>query len=458
MRPQLPALARPAAVAGMAGLAVGLGVLAGLHPAAALAASAGCLFVAAVLSNLLVGVYLFAVVAFVEVLPGVGGSVSFAKFAGALLALSWLATLAARGRFGDEFAARHPAATRIGVAFVAWAALSLLWAPDLGTGFTALTRYALNLLLVVIVFSAIRTRRHVIVLLGVFVAGALVSGAYGLLFTDVASGADPARLGGAGVDANGLAALLVAALVLAAALATVDELPRGWRIAFGLCAVLAAAGIAATLSRSGLVSLAVALLAGLALAGRDRRLGMTALAIAALVGFVVYFTAFAPDAAQRITRAGGEGRPDLYTISWRMIEAHPVQGIGVGNFQVASVDYLLRPGLIRRSDFIVDDPKVAHNVYLQVTAELGVVGIALFGFLLAFALRCALEAARWFRRARDPAMDVLSRAVLVAALGLLASNLFVSEQFSKPLWLLLGLGPVLLAIARREAAVREATA
>jgi O-antigen ligase len=141
-----------------------------------------------------------------------------------------------------------------------------------------------------------------------------------------------------------------------------------------------------------------------------------------------------------------------------MIEAHPVQGVGVGNFQVTSVDYLLRPGLIQRSDFIVDDPKVAHNIYLQVTAELGVVGIALFGFLLAFALRCALEAARWFRRARDPAMDVLSRAVLVASLGLLASNLFVSEQFSKPLWLLLGLGPVLLAIARREAAGREVTA
>jgi hypothetical protein len=86
------------------------------------------------------------------------------------------------------------------------------------------------------------------------------------------------------------------------------------------------------------------------------------------------------------------------------------------------------------------------------------VGIAPFGFLLAFALRCALKAARNFRRARDPVMDVISRAVLVAAVGLLASNLFVSEHFSKPLWLLLGLGPVLLAIARREAAGPEVVA
>jgi len=444
-------------VAGLAGLAVGLGVLAGLNPQAAIAAGVGCVFVAAVLSNLLVGVYLFGLVAFLEVLPGLGGGVSFAKFAGALLALSWLATLASRRGLGDEFVTRHPAAARMGALFVAWAALSLLWAPEVGTGMEALTRYALNLLLVVIVFSAIRTRRHVLVLLAIFVGGALLSGAYGLLFAHV--GEDATRLGGAGVDANFLAGLLVAALVLAAALATVDEVPRAGRLAAGLCVVLAAAGVAATVSRSGLVSLAVVLLAGLALAGRGRRLGVLVLAVIAVAGFTAYFTAVAPrDAAYRITHAGDEGRFDLYTIGWRMIAARPVQGVGVGNFQAASVDYLLRPGVIERSEFIVDTPKSTHNIYLQVAAELGVVGIALFAFLLGFAIRCALEAARRFGRAGDPAMDLVSRAVAVATLGVLASNAFVSEQFSKPLWLLLALGPVLLAIARRETAARQAPA
>jgi O-antigen ligase len=396
-------------------------------------------------------------VAFLEVLPGLGG-VSFAKFAGALLALSWLATLASRGGLGDEFVARHPAAARAGALFVAWAALSLLWAPDVGTGFTALTRYALNLLLVVIVFSAVRTRRHVLVLLAIFVGGALLSGAYGLLFAGAGT-VGAARLGGAGVDANFLAALLVAALVLAAALAALHEVPRGGRLVAGLCVVLAAAGVAATVSRSGLVSLAVVLLAGLAVAGRGRRLGVLALAVVAVAGFAAYFTAIAPrDAADRLTHAGGEGRPDLYTIGGRMIEAHPVQGVGVGNFTVASVDYLLRPGAIERPEFIVDTPKVTHNVYLQVAAELGVVGIALFAFLLGFAIRCALEAARRFARAGDRSMDLVSRAVAVATLGVLASDFFVSEQFSKPLWLLLALGPVLLAIARRETAARDVAA
>jgi O-antigen ligase len=447
-------------VAALGGLAVGLGVLAGLAPEAALGVSVGCVLVAAVLWSLLAGVYLFGLVAFVEVLPGLGGGVSFAKLAGALLALSWLATLASRRGLGDELLARHPAAVRVGGLFLAWAALSLLWAPDVGTGFTALQRYALNLLLVVIVFSAVRTRRHVLVLLAVFVGGALASAAYGLLFARSETiGSQAARLGGAGVDANLLAALLVAALVLAAALAALDEVPRAGRLAAGLCVVLAAAGVAATVSRSGLVSLGVVLVAGLALAGRGRRLGMVMLAVAALAGFGAYFAAAAPrGVADRFVQAGDEGRLDLWTIGSRMVEARPLQGVGVGNFQVASVDYLLRPGTITRSEFVVDTPKVAHNVYLQVAAELGLVGLALFGFLLGFGIRCALLAAHRFARAGDPAMDLVSRAVAVATLGVLASNLFLSEQFSKPLWLLVALGPVLLAIARREAAARGAPA
>jgi putative inorganic carbon (HCO3(-)) transporter len=308
------------------------------------------------------------------------------------------------------------------------------------------------------VFSAIRTRRHVIVLLAVFVGGVLLSGAYGLLLAGSGTaGTDLERLGGAGVNANVLAALLVAALTIAVALAAVRDLPRVARLAAGGCAVLAAAGVAATVSRSGLISLATVLLAGLAVAGRGRRLPIAALAVVALAGFIAYFAMLAPrDEAHRITGGGTEGRLDLWTVGLRMVADRPAQGVGVGNFQVASAHYLLRPGVIQRSDLIVNTPKVAHNVYLQVAAELGIFGLALFAFLLGFAIRCALLAAGRFARGGDRTMELVSRAVAVATLGVLASNVFASEQFSKPLWLLLALGPVLLAIAGRGTA-REPT-
>jgi O-antigen ligase len=130
-----------------------------------------------------------------------------------------------------------------------------------------------------------------------------------------------------------------------------------------------------------------------------------------------------------------------------MVQAHPVTGVGVGNFKTSSVHYLLKPGAIKRDEFIVDTPKVAHNTYLQVLAELGIPGLVLFMFIIVFSLSSGWRAARIFDRRGDLRMELLARGILVALVGLLAADVFISEEFSKQLWLLLGLCPALLAIA-----------
>jgi O-antigen ligase len=167
-------------------------------------------------------------------------------------------------------------------------------------------------------------------------------------------------------------------------------------------------------------------------------------------GAFVYFGFYASsDAASRVTSFGsGTGRTDIWTVGWRMVQAHPIEGVGVGNYQTSSIHYLLEPGAILRDEFIVDTPKVAHNTYLQVFAELGTVGLALFLSIIGFSLLSVLRAARIFERLGDPRMELISRALLVALCGVLAADFFISEEFSKQLWLLLGLGPALLGIAR----------
>jgi hypothetical protein len=47
-------------------------------------------------------------------------------------------------------------------------------------------------------------------------------------------------------------------------------------------------------------------------------------------------------------------------------------------------------------------------------------------------------------------MEMIARATLVGLTGILAADFFVSGQFSKQLWLLLGLGPALLAMSGRK--------
>jgi O-antigen ligase len=121
------------------------------------------------------------------------------------------------------------------------------------------------------------------------------------------------------------------------------------------------------------------------------------------------------------------------------------------------VHYLIAPGTIRRSDLIVDQPKVAHNIYLHILAEMGIVGLVPFLLILAFSLRCALLAGREFGRRGDTAFDLVSRSVFVGLIGILSADFFASEQFSKQLWLLLGIGPALLAMAQRRDEAEQRT-
>ena len=70
-----------------------------------------------------------------------------------------------------------------------------------------------------------------------------------------------------------------------------------------------------------------------------------------------------------------------------MVEDKPVTGVGSGNFNVSSIHYLLvsraRSSATSSSS---TRPKVAHNSYLQVLAELGIVGLALFLTIIGFAI------------------------------------------------------------------------
>jgi O-antigen ligase len=206
-----------------------------------------------------------------------------------------------------------------------------------------------------------------------------------------------------------------------------------------------------TLSRAGLIALALVLLVGIMLAGRWRTRAITVTVIAAL-GVVSYFAFFTtPYERERITRVqGGAGRIDLWTVGWRMAEDKPLTGVGAGNYKENSPKYLIsEPGPIVRDDFILDRPKETHNIYLQVLAELGVPGLLLFLSVIGFSLVCTGRAARAFKALGERRLQALAWAFLLALIAILVTDFFQSEQFSKQLWLLLALGPALLALSRR---------
>ena len=445
--------------AGIFGLTVAIGALAGYEPKLAIAAALGLAFVVVAIGDLAFGVAIFAVLTYLELAPVAGGgpAVSFAKLAGLTLAISWLATLTTgRGGRARLFFSSHPAMTAAMVFFVVWAALSATWAEDPGPTSGAVGRLALNVALVPIIFTALREAKHLRwVAVGV-VAGAFLAATYGLITTPNAAevavsqtaAGDLNRISGTVGDPNMLASVLVVGIIMALTLALDRTRSAPLRIGCVGVALLSMSAVFATASRGGIVALAAALFAAVALGGPLRPRFALAAVTVVVVG-VGYFAIFASAAqVDRLSVSdGGAGRTDIWKIGWRMVEANPVHGVGAGNFPVSSIHYLLEPGAILRDEFIVDRPAVAHNMYLEVLAELGVVGLTLFLTFILISLSTGIKAARKFDELGEDGLALIARGIAVGLISTLAADVFLSNEVGKLLWLLIALGPATLSVA-----------
>ncbi len=436
----------------LVGLAVLIGVVAGINPKYAITGAFGLAFVMLVLVDITFGLCAFTFLSFLELLlVSQDRSFSFLKVAGFLLLLSWVASISTSREHDKSFIASHPQFTFVLIAFLSWATLSAYWAEAPGRAYDTSWRYLQNMILFLIVYTAIRNRTHVKQLCWSWVAGATFATVPAILNPPQSDGDLTTRISGTIGDPNELAALLVAGTAFAIALSVVSKDKPLARVAAIGAATLFLFGIFYTVSRGGLVALAIAIVAACLMSGRYR-VQATLVGVVTALFVVVYFSSIAGvDQRDRVTQLkGGSGRSDIWRVGWRMVEDKPVIGVGSGNFNVSSIHYLLvKPGAIERDEFIVDTPKVAHNSYLQILAELGIVGLTMFLLIIGFALRCALKAARWFGRAGDSQMEIVARAMVVALVGILAADFFLTEQYGKQLWLLLGLGPALLGVARR---------
>ncbi len=442
------------AAIGLVGIVLGL--TAAVDPMLALAGAAGVALAGVVLVSPVTGVCMLLAVSFFEDFAEATGGPSLTKVLGLLLALAWLGGVAVASRAGmrpQGLVARQPALAAALALFTVWTVVSFVWATDLPLATDSVSRFALNFALFPIVLAFVVEARHVVALFAVFVAASVASIGYGLLTDPSAGEPTEGRLAGAGINPNELGAVLVVAVVFGVALGLV----RSWhplvRVAAFAGAAISTVGIFLTLSRGALFGLAVAMLvAPLVLGPGRRRAVLVVMATAALCAVAWFGIVASESSRERVTNPsaeGGSGRSDLWRVGWRMVEDHPVLGVGVGNFPARSVDYLLRPGSTENDAYIVDTPKVPHNIYLAVLSELGIVGLLLFVAILVTALAAAIRAAREFERRSRPVLDLLSRALFLGIVGYLAALFFSSQLFEKQLWLLLAAAPALLAIAQR---------
>jgi len=318
------------------------------------------------------------------------------------------------------------------------------------------------MILVFIVFSAIREPRHLWWVLSAFVGGAALSAVVGLggvTQPESAPGAQDRLIGGIG-DPNELASVLLPALAFALFALCVVRSPLLRLLLLG-SALIVAVALFRTQSRGGIVGLGVMLPAALVLAGPVRARAVAASLATVALGVFYYVLVAPPQALSRITQFGnGSGRTDLWHVAIRMFENHPVVGVGVGNFQTLEPSYSISNFNLRFTGFIVDVVQPVHNTFLHFLVELGVIGFALYASVIVGACVLALRAIKLFSAYGEHDLEILTRGLLVGTIGMLAAFTFISANYEKELPLLLGIlaGAFTIARAHAESANQDADA
>jgi putative inorganic carbon (hco3(-)) transporter len=134
-------------------------------------------------------------------------------------------------------------------------------------------------------------------------------------------------------------------------------------------------------------------------------------------------------------------RYDAWSAAAELAVENPLLGVGPGNFRFYYNELTDRPAGTHNL-------YVAHNAYLDVAAELGIVGMVLFLLYLGMTMSRLTVAAR-----RGFGPPGYARALRVSLVIALVSAVFVSEQYYPPFWLLGGLATAIWAEggrARRE--------
>ena len=417
-----------------------------ISPKSVIYAVGGCILVALAARSLVWLLAAFIVLTFPEELPFGIASGTVAKPLGALLAAAWLLHLLQAREQPLRRRMPTPLLATL-TAFVGFAAASALWATGGSAVLSDFARLVQMTLLFVIVVTASRTRRDVLVIAGAYIAAATATATYALASGTTLAG----RLTGGIANSNFLAAALAAGILLAffALMAA-----RGALLRVALAGSILVNGVAFTMtqSRGGVIALAAGIVFAVLLAGRWRPHAVGVGMLACAVGGTYFFALAAPAIRDRLTNIsaqGSSGRSDEWQIAYRIFSHHPIGGAGLGNYALLAPHYATDTLQLLRVQFVLRG-FVAHNTYLQILSELGLIGAALFAALLVVVVATAVRTIVEKRLELDPTASAIARGAVAALLAILVAYAFGSALYQKQLWVLLGLVAAIPALAARD--------
>jgi O-antigen ligase len=308
--------------------------------------------------------------------------------------------------------------------FVMWGSLSLLWTADQEATSTLVMSWIENLGMVWLIWELADRRERQLALMKAYVFGTLVSAVGTILSYLNGSKALYQRYAASGFDPNDLALLLAISLPISCYLALIQSksLPI-WFYRLQQATVILAIGL--TSSRAGLIATIVAL-SYLVLA--FSKMSFQQKCGSLLIGAITVGSAlsFLPETSwKRWSGIGREmqqgtwgNRKLVWAAGWDLFEKRPVRGVGAGAF--GTEIQRVWPG--------PPSPIVAHNTFLSILIEEGLIGFGLFLVLLINLILAALQ------------LPHLEASLWLVTLATWATGVFsLTWEGRKPSWFLFGL-------------------
>jgi putative inorganic carbon (HCO3(-)) transporter len=359
------------------------------------------------------------------------------------------ATFAHRFTSGDRLRLGGPPATLL-FAYLAFIPLSLLWSLDPPATQRAVVDAAKLGIVYVVVLNALHGQKRLRTFLlvgGLASLGPALGGIWTWWRGEGLVEGYRAIWRGMFADPNRLAMSLIA--VMPFALYGLFTVKKPWhRALFALAVGANLTAVVLTHSRSGAVAAALAVMLFL-FRGRGASLGRGLLFAGAMV---IALAIFAPSSFwQRQATISDyeedvsvEGRENAWKVLGVIVDERPLTGVGAGAFLHSWGRYAPLEAGGRRY--------VAHNVFMEIVGDLGLVAFSLFSLFVAWLIW------RTWRAGRDPLVGWEARAISAGLAGYMVCEMVNGYSLSWFLYFLFGTAAATIRLADMGAALaREGT-
>ena len=254
------------------------------------------------------------------------------------------------------------------------------------------------------------------------------------------------RLGGPLGSENRYAQIL--AVIFPFALIRVFRDPRRrFRLLGAAASILIASGVILSFSRGAAVALAATI--GLMVLFRELRLrhvvlalaGLTAVVLLAFPHYLIRISSLEKITALSTAETTTDG-PDSAIVgrqtenlaAWNTFLDHPITGVGPGvYFHEYSREYANRLGIR-----YLESDRRGHSLYLEMAADIGMIGFAAFVAMVGSAMLLLHRATRYWRRL-DPERSMIASSIFFGLVAYLASAAFLHLSYQRYFWIVLAL-------------------